>query len=100
MPSIKSMGPDAQVELEARCLDCRYFHHILATPGTRLLTELSDWERKHVGHRIEFISPRRIVPRDLDDSQFEKMGRGPWWLESQRFKENANIKLAYAASAA
>jgi hypothetical protein len=48
MPCVKSMGPSAQVELMALCLDCRVKHHILAMPVAHLLNELSDRERAGV----------------------------------------------------
>jgi hypothetical protein len=88
--------PRAEIHLVALCLDCRKRHEIRATPVT-WLARLSDWREKHLGHRIEFRSPRRRVPAGLDDSHFEHAGRAPWWLE---FKENADVKMAYGTEAA
>ena len=78
-------------------MDCQRFHRVRTDPGNGLLQEMNSWEYKHRGHRIEFTSPRRIVPRDLDDSEFERRGAGPWWLE--RFRENANFQISFVASA-
>jgi hypothetical protein len=94
--------PDPQSEvkmhLRAFCFDCGRFHDIHTSPGTPLVRELSSWEYKHRGHQIEFTSPKRIIPRNLDDSLYEKLGKAPWWLEGM--KENTNFQLAFVASVA
>lgn len=82
--------------LRAYCLDCKRFHDIRVQPGDELVKEMASWEYKHRGHRIEFSSKDRQIPRDLDDSQYERLGVGPWWLE---FKENNNFQFAFNASA-
>jgi len=81
----------------AFCLDCETFHNIRTFPGTPLIKEMESWEYKHRGHRIEFSSRDRDIPRDLDDSQYEKIGKEPWWL---KFKENNNFQFAFVSSAA
>jgi hypothetical protein len=97
MSTVKTIDAP-RIELVAVCLDCRHRHQVLTTPGSGFLREMDEWEQKHRGHRFEFHSPRRHIPRDLDDAAFERQGEAPWWLEG--FKENANIKLAWAASVA
>ncbi len=84
------------MQLRAYCLDCKRFHDIRTEPGTPLVRELADWENKHRGHRIEFSSPERQIPGDLDDSYFEKIGRAPWWLPGNGehdFTENTNFQF-------
>ena len=91
----KVLSPQPKIEFEALCLDCRKRHHVEGTPAT-WLTRMEDWRQKHIDHRIEFRSRRRRLPRGLDDSKFTNESL-PWWM---RFRENADIKTAYAASAA
>lgn len=91
------LSPQPEICLVGLCFDCRKRHEFRATPAT-WLARMSEWEVKHRGHRIEFRSPRRVIPRGLDDRHFERVGQAPWWLEA--FKPNADIKLAYASSAA
>ncbi len=92
---------DTRIHLTAQCLDCRVLHEIApVAPGAAFLREMDEWSQKHPGHRIEFFSPKRDVPRSLDDKGFNRMGIAPWWLEHAQFKHNANIKLAWAGSAA
>jgi hypothetical protein len=101
MSSIKTMGPSPLIRLTAQCLDCRLRHEIPPVlPGAPFLREMDEWAQKHHGHRIEFFSPQRDIPRDLDDRIWDKLGEAPWWLEHAEFKHNANIKLAWAASVA
>lgn len=90
-------APQAEIHLVAACLDCRKKHEYRATPAT-WLTRMEEWRQKHLGHRIEFRSPGRRLPRGLDDRRFERAGRAPWWLDE--FASNADMKLAYGASAA
>lgn len=81
--------------LRAYCLDCKRFHDIRTAPGTPLVQEMSSWEYKHRGHRIEFQSRGVDIPRDLDDTLFEKLGNEPWWL---KFKENTDFKFAFVSN--
>lgn len=84
------------VRLEGVCHDCRHRHRI-AVPPAEFAREAGEWECKHRGHDFEFYSPARHLPRGLDDRLYERLGRAPWWLD---YRPNANIKLAYASSAA
>lgn len=103
MQAIKS--PDTHlvtIELEALCHDCinprghrGLRHRIVANPDT-WLARMSEWECKHRGHNIEFLSPRRIIPRGFDDRIFEQHGEAPFYVN---YAHNADIKLAYAADA-
>lgn len=89
------VGTGVEIHLEALCHDCKQFHPITATPAD-WLNRMSEWEVKHRGHEVEFLSPRRSIPRGLDDRHWEKEGRAPFWLD---YHENSDIKLAYAADA-
>lgn len=82
------------VRMRAYCLTCapRRYHEIVTEPGTPMLREMNSWEYKHRGHNIQFSTPERLIPRDLDDSQFVAVGAAPWWLE---FQPNANFQLAF-----
>lgn len=82
--------------LMALCNTCKRFHEI-ETPVAALVARLDDWHQKHLGHDIEFISRYRDVPADLNDRPFVEANHTPWYLE---YAANADIKLAYAASAA
>lgn len=90
----------AKVHLIAACHDCRHRHPIDALPGD-FLQRMADWEYKHRGHRIEFRSPRRTIRSRLADKLIypllDRYGFVPWWLA---YAPNADLKLAYAASAA
>lgn len=100
MTSMKTLdGP--KIHLTAQCLDCRVLHEIApVSPGASFLREMDEWSQKHLGHRIEFFSPKRDIPVDLNDRSWNKIGIAPWWLEHQEFKHNANVKIAYSASSA
>jgi hypothetical protein len=95
MSTLKS-GNGVTMAFRAFCLDCETFHNIRTAPGTPLIREMESWEYKHRGHRIEFSSQDRDIPRDLDDSEFEKLGKAPWWAN---FKENNNFQFAFVAAA-
>lgn len=84
-----------RVRVEAICHDCRHRHKIDVLPD-HFGRAAFDWETKHRGHRLEFLSPERFIPRGFDDQIFEQAGQAPWWLD---YKHNADIKLAYAADA-
>lgn len=84
------------IELDAFCHDCQHRHRINVSPHA-FSNEVFNWERKHQGHRFEFLLPERTIPKGFDDRVFEQAGVGPWWLD---YKHNADIKLAYIADAA
>lgn len=91
MSSLKTVdGPS--MAFRAYCLDCKRFHDIRINPDVSLINEMSSWEAKHRGHRIEFQSKDRDIPKNLEDSKFEKT---PWWLD---FKENTNFQFAYSSA--
>lgn len=75
----------------AVCYDCRKKHEFRSTVD-RWSVELTEWGRKHIGHQVEFVSPRRVRPAGIG----EREAIAADWLG---FGDNANIKLAYAASA-
>lgn len=101
MSTIKTMGDKPLVHLVAQCLDCRVRHEIKpVAPGAPFLREMDEWSQKHLGHRIEFFSPKRNIPRDLDDKAWMGAGEAPWWLQHAEFRPNANIKLSWASSVA
>jgi hypothetical protein len=84
-----------RIDLDAYCWDCRHRHRLGCTPQD-FTTEMWEWEAKHRGHNFEFLSPRRSLPRRFADWMFHRLGYAPWWLEC---RENANINIAYAATA-
>lgn len=92
------LSPQPTIVLVGLCYDCRKRHEYRCTPE-RFPHAMSEWEAKHRGHRIEFRTPQRMIPRGLaTDRRWEEENRAPWWLE--QFAPNADIKLAYASSAA
>lgn len=97
MTAIKSPDIDlARIKVEAVCHDCRHRHAIDAHPD-HFGRAAFDWQHKHRGHDIEFLSPSRFIPRGFDDRVYERAGEAPWWLD---YRHNADIKIAYAADAA
>jgi hypothetical protein len=91
--------PDAALvlmKLLAICNECKQ-QHAIEVPSYALPSAMSDWERKHRNHDIEFLSPSRHIPKGFDDRRIEKTGQAPWYLN---YAHNADIKLAYAADAA
>lgn len=84
------------IDLLALCNDCHVSHAIQSTPRG-FLEDVSEWEVKHRGHDIEFVSERRVISKQFDDRRYQALDDGPWWLS---YSSNANLKLAYAASAA
>ncbi len=98
MSTVKTIG-NPIMEFVLGCLDCKVYHRTEIDVQADYIREMEEWNSKHPGHRTEFFSPRREIPRDLDDYTFDREGIAPWWLEHREFKPNANIKLAYAAAA-
>lgn len=87
-----------QIHLEGVCRTCRHRHKLVADPRSYLQQQL-DWLHKHRQcdpEGVLFVSTGREIPRGFDDSLMEQHGRAPWWLN---FKPNADVKIAYAASA-
>lgn len=85
-----------RINIDAVCHDCKHRHKIDVRPDV-FGQAAFDWQHKHFGHRIEFLSPERLLPRGFDDQVFEKAGEAPWWLD---YKHNADIKISYVADAA
>lgn len=77
------------------------YHDIICNPDD-LARQCESWEYKHSGPHclVSYTKQKHVIPRNYDDSRFEKMGRGPWFLETGEFKENNNYQLAFNASAA
>jgi hypothetical protein len=90
------------IELVGVCLDCRRKHHYHATPAS-MGVKMEEWRQKHLGHRIEFHSPRRSVLRvpTWTEKLWSAVNRAPWWIDrhAEGFGHNADIKIAYGASA-
>ena len=92
------VSPDqdkVQVKLDAYCHSCKQWYKLGLTPQG-FHGEMWEWYGKHRDHDFEFLSPQRRLPLHFDDSVYMKAGVAPWWLD---YRENANIKIAYAASA-
>jgi hypothetical protein len=85
-----------RVAIDAVCHDCKQRHKIDVEPDL-FGRAAFDWEWKHREHRIEFLSPKRTIPKRFSDWIYNKLGLAPWWLE---YAENADIKIAYAADGA
>ncbi len=86
----------ARIEIEALCHDCRKRHRISVLPDY-FGQEALNWQGKHLGHEIEFLSAKRRLPKGFDDRLYEKAGEAPWWLA---YGENADAKITYVADAA
>jgi hypothetical protein len=101
MGTIKTIDrPQNHVRLG--CHDCRRFHDFVVPcdDPDRLLRELDSWDYKHFGHDKPFpVFLKRDIPRDYNDSHFDKLGHGPWWHPASGYRENNNFQTAYVASA-
>lgn len=95
-------NPQVKIRVFAQCRKCKHEHKIEVPPdefGARAF----DWEAKHRNCEqdrpgsILFASTSRLIPRKFDDRVFSKAGKAPRWLE---WKENADVKIAYASDAA
>lgn len=97
----------ARITVEAVC-HCREFHRHPHRHTIDLVPDLFgraafDWQHKHKDCErhspgsVEFLSPKRFIPRGFDDLVYDAEGEAPWWLD---YQHNADIKLAYAADAA
>lgn len=102
MNAIKSSDINrVQIRLDAFCHRCKHRHPIHTDPD-HFGKEVFDWRYKHLACEnefpgsIELLSPHRRIPKGFDDRVHEQTGVAPWWLE---YKENADIKVAYAADA-
>ncbi len=90
-----------KINVEAMCHRCKHRHKIDVPPDL-FGRAAFDWEFKHRACEqaypgsIEFLSPKRFLPRGFDDRVYEKANEAPWWLE---YKHNADIKIAYANDA-
>lgn len=87
-----------EMDLRAYCHDCEKFHDIKTSPGTPLLQEMNSWEYKHRGHNIEFISRKRKIPKNFNDTVYEDLGKAPWFVDG--YKENTNFQIAFVAASA
>lgn len=76
------------MQLYAICDDCRHQHLIDFDPVVGPGSAFSDWLTKHPKHRVDFKFPRRSYKGPEVDH--------PW----MNYLHNANVKTAYAASAA
>jgi hypothetical protein len=93
---VRLLSPDTdrvRIDLDAYCWTCAHRHRLGRTPQD-FTQEMWEWEAKHRDHAYEFLSPSRRLPPHYDDRGYTEVS-APWWLTVQ---ENANVKLAYAAS--
>lgn len=97
---------DVRVQLFAGCRTCksssgkRGIKHEYNVAPTALDQAMADWETKHPASRgcqTLYWTPKRKIPKGLDDRQYSKAGRAPWFLD---YAHNTDFKIAYAASAA
>ena len=84
------------------CRTCKHYHPIDLPPDL-FGRAAFDWEWKHrqceqeSPGSVEFLAPKRFIPKGFDDTVFMEAGIGPRWLD---WKPNADRKIAYAADAA
>lgn len=78
----------------AVCHTCGLKHRFeIDVREPKTLLEFSDWLVKHPQpHRTEFLNPRR----PQSGWRFWERFKRPWWAD---YLDNANVKVAYAASA-
>jgi len=99
------MIENIKMKFTAACLTCRVKHESEPNPQD-MIQEMNEFKYKHLkpSCEIEYYSQERIIPKGFVGSKEEKaiskMDSAPWWLEHPEFKDNANIKMAYAASVA
>lgn len=100
MSTTKTLGvPTNHVRLG--CHTCERYHDavIPCDDPTRLLRELESWDYKHSGHDKPYpVFLKRELPRDFDDKEFDKLGKGPWWHPASGFRENTNFQTSYVAT--
>ena len=94
-----------QIRLTCACLTCRVKHESVALPET-WLSHVDEFKQKHLRPEcfVEFHSESRIIPKGWSHTPeariYDARGEAPWWLDHAEFTPNANINIAYAASAA
>lgn len=108
MSTLKTLErPMNHVRLACLGPECGVFHdvHVPLDDPTLLLRELQSWDYKHSKPTCRKTFPvflKREIPRDFDDSEFERAGKAPWWLDPalHGLKENTNFQASFVASAA
>ena len=91
------LSPDTdrvRVNLDAVCRTCKTRHRLGRTPQGFVM-EMWQWYERHQRHDIEYLSPRRRLPRRFRDKVSWLLGWAPWWLG---VRENANILIEWGAS--
>lgn len=94
-------SPDAplvKVRIDAVCHECKHRHQLHDLSPDGFTAALWAWQGKHSAHveQTELLTTKRTIPRRFRDKIYEKLGIAPWWLQ---YKENADMKIAYASSA-
>ena len=88
------------MKIIALCHDCQYQHPIDFDPKMGPGSAFGDWIMKHPNHNIDFAGPQRSQKFDIDRMKVDLIEAGikpvPW-LD---YVQNADVKIAYAASAA
>src|SRR5262245_50336115 len=93
------LAPDqdrVRVTVDAYCRTCKRRHQEVVTPNALAALPWT-WHDKHFGHDVTLVTTRRQIPPRFRDKLLSKLGCWPWYLG---FRENANLKTAYASSAA
>ena len=89
-----------EVEIVAVCRDCRKQHVYRELPA-RLSAATGEWITKHDGHHINFHSPKAIYGKRLLRWIRDFWCACPLWAPADyQYGHNADVKVAYAASAA
>lgn len=86
---------DPSLVLAGICYTCEKYHEY-HVPLDQMSHCMMEWSCKHIGHKIEFHSPKRFIPQKLDDSIFQEHNYTPWWLGD--FRPNADVKVGYMPS--
>ena len=77
-----------RIHLIAYCNTCKLQHGIVVCPAD-FSEAVWDWYSKHPAHDIEFLSPKRSLPRRFADWMYQKFGIAPWWVS---YASNANLQ--------
>lgn len=104
--SVALISPDVsrvKMSVVGICRRCKHYHTVEGLTPDLFGRAAFDWEHKHrqceleQPGSIEFLSPKRVFPKNFDDRIYEAAGEGPQWLD---WKPNANANITYVADAA
>lgn len=89
-----------EIRVTAVCHDCRK-QHVYQVQPAHLADAMGQWTEKHLGHRTAFSTPRPLYEGRWAKWLREFWSECPFWApRGYAYGHNADIKIAYAASAA